>query len=77
MNSYQECKVGESKVKDRAIFIAAHKMYNRAGDSKNMANAKSQFPSMEEMFGENMSVGDNVTVGCWINETVALERRPQ
>lgn len=77
MNSYQECKAGESKVKDRAIFIAAYKMYNRAGDSKNMANAKSQFPSMEEMFSENMNEGDNVTVGCWINETVALERRPQ
>lgn len=77
MNSFQQCKGGESKVEDRALFIAAYNMYSRAGDSQRMANAKSQFPSMEEMFNENYNEGDQITVGCWINETVSLQRRPQ
>lgn len=77
MQSYQDCKGGESKVADRAIFIAAYNMYAKSGDAQRMANAKSQFPSMEEMFTENFNEGDNVTVGCWINESVSLQKRPQ
>ncbi len=76
MNSYDECKAGESKVKDRAIFIAAYEMYQRGGDSGRMANAKAQFPSIEEIFNEGIEEGQNMTVDCWINESVQIQRRP-
>jgi tetratricopeptide (TPR) repeat protein len=77
MTSYNECKKGESRVEDRAIFIAAYNMYKKAGDQKSMANAKSQFPSMEELFNEDRSEGDTFKVGCWINQIVSLQRRPE
>ena len=54
----------------------AYEMYQKAGDSQRMASAKAQFPSIEEIFNENMKEGESLTVGCWINETVKLERRP-
>lgn len=77
MNSFNECKEGKSPVADRAVFIAAYNMYVKGGDSQRIASAKSQFPSIEEMFNENLSEGQSMTVGCWINETVSLQRRPQ
>ena len=76
MNSYDDCKEGVSRVKDRGVFLAAYEMYQKAGDSQRMASAKAQFPSIEEIFNENMKEGESLTVGCWINETVKLERRP-
>ena len=60
---------------DRAVFIAAYAMYQKAGNSSAMANAKSQFPSQEELFLYNMEVGQSYTVGCWINETITLQKR--
>lgn len=77
MTSYDECKRGESRVEDRAVFIAAYNMYQKAGDGAAMANAKAQFPSIEDIFNETMSEGDSFTVGCWINETVLLQKRPE
>jgi len=76
MSSYENCREGISRVQDRAIFIAAYEMYSRAGDISGMNNAREQFPSMEEIFTEGKEVGEVVTVGCWINETVQLDRRP-
>lgn len=76
MTSYNECKKDESKVEDRAIFIAAYEMYKKAGDANAMNNAKAQFPSVEELFTETFKEGDTYTVGCWINETVILQTRP-
>ena len=52
-------------------------MYRKSGDQKSMANAKAQFPSIEDIFTENYSEGDSFKVGCWINETVTLQRRPE
>jgi len=77
MTSYNECKKGESRVEDRAIFIAAYNMYKKSGDQKSMASAKSQFPSMEELFNEELSEGESFKVGCWINQIVTLQRRPE
>ena len=74
MNS-QECYKKVSLVEDRAIYLAAHKMYQKAGNSSRMAKAAEQFPSGEEIFNENLEVGDQITVGCWINETVTLQKR--
>lgn len=76
MNSFNDCKGGESKVQDRSIFIAAYEMYAKAGDSQRMEQAKAQFPSIEEIFSEGKEEGGSVTVNCWINESVKIQRRP-
>jgi tetratricopeptide (TPR) repeat protein len=75
-NSVNECKKGENKVEDRAIYLAAYEMYKKAGDAAMMEASRAQFPSMEEMFELNMKEGETIKVGCWINETVSLQRRP-
>jgi len=76
MGSFDECKRGEQKTMDYALFIAAHKMFSIAGDSENMAKAKALFPSIEDIFSDGYKEGQTLQVGCWINETVTLERRP-
>ncbi len=76
MQSFEDCKGGQSKVEDRAIFIAAYNEFRRAGESNLMQAAQAQFPSIEEIFNENYEEGQTITVGCWINESVKLERRP-
>ena len=76
MTSYNDCRQGVSKVDDRAVFLAAYQMYERAGDRAGMANAEKQFPSMEEIFELSLKEGQELKVGCWINETVTLKRRP-
>lgn len=73
--SYEQCKGGENIVHDRGVFLAAYEMYKRGGSSARMANAKEQFPSAEEIFTYNMEVGQSLTVGCWINETVTIQKR--
>lgn len=75
MSSYDQCAKKVSKVEDRAVFLAAYKMFQLAGDSKRMSDAKQQFPSVEEIFGENRQKGEILRVGCWINETVQLDTR--
>ncbi len=74
-NSFNDCKKGENPVHDKAVYIAAFEMFKRAGDNEGMARAKSQFPTMEEIFTWDMDVGDQYTVGCWINETISLQKR--
>lgn len=71
----QECYGKESLVQDRAIFLAAYKMYEKAGNTSAMATAANQFPSAEEIFDETKELGQEITVGCWINETVTLKKR--
>ncbi len=73
--SYEDCRKGESKVADRTSFIAAHKMYKLAGNTQQMTAAKEQFPSIEELFSENYEEGQEINTGCWIGESVTLERR--
>ena len=75
MASYEDCKKGQSRVKDRLIFIAAHKMYMRGGHVTQAKSAKAQFPSAEEIFTENYEVKQQLKVDCWINETIILEKR--
>ena len=74
--SFEDCKEGEKKTHDYAIFIAAYKMYQKAGDSAGMAKAKELFPSIEDIFNDGYEEGEAYQVGCWINESVVLERRP-
>jgi len=77
MNSFNDCKQEQSQVKDRAVFIAAYNEYRKAGNNSAMSAAKAQFPSISDIFTEGMEEGQSITVGCWINVTVALERRPE
>ncbi|MDN4165824.1 tetratricopeptide repeat protein [Cytophagales bacterium LB-30] len=74
MTSYEQCK-GENPVKDRAVFLAAYEMYKKAGNSQGMQSAKEQFPSIEEIFTQNMEVGQAISTGCWVNESVIIQRR--
>lgn len=74
-SSYDECKKGENEVKDRAVFFAAYEMYRLAGNTDGMKKAKEQFPTMETIFTYDMQVGQKITVDCWINETVTIQRR--
>ena len=76
MSSFETCAGGKSKVDDRAVFIAAYNEFRKAGNTSSMANAKAQFPSIEEIFTEGKEEGQSITIGCWINTTVKLERRP-
>ncbi len=75
MSSSNDCRRGESRVKDYSIFIAAYNAYAKAGDSQGMAQAKSRFPSKEELFTEGFQVGDTVNTGCWVGQSVALATR--
>jgi tetratricopeptide (TPR) repeat protein len=75
-NSFNECKEDQSKVQDRAIYLAAYEKYKLAGDQKMMQSAMEQFPSINDIFELNMEEGQAINVGCWINETVILQRRP-
>ena len=75
MNSANDCRGGESRAKDYSIYIAAYNAYQRAGDSKGMANARARFPSKEELFTEGLAVGSSINTGCWIGETVTLATR--
>ncbi len=76
MMSYEECREGVSRVQDRAIYIAAYRMYQKAGNAAAMKSARAQFPSMEEIFELGLKEGQDITVGCWVNETVQIQRRP-
>jgi tetratricopeptide (TPR) repeat protein len=71
----QECYGQTSLVQDRSIYLAAYKMYQKAGNNSAMETAAKQFPSAEEIFNENMELGQEITVGCWINEKVTLQKR--
>ncbi|SFO32419.1 hypothetical protein SAMN04488519_105262 [Algoriphagus ornithinivorans] len=75
MNSFNDCRGGVSRVKDRSIYMAAYNAYQRAGDSQGMAQARAQFPSKEEIFTEGLQVGGTINTGCWIGETVTLATR--
>lgn len=75
MSSANECRGGQSRVKDYSIFIAAYDAYARGGDSSGMANAKARFPSKEELFTEGFQVGETINTGCWVGQTVTLATR--
>lgn len=74
-NSFSQCKGEKDMVKDRAVFLVAYDMFERAGNSKGMQSAKEQFPSKEEIFTYNYTAGDKITVDCWINETTTIRSR--
>ncbi len=74
-SSFNDCKKSVNMAEDRLVYIAAYNMYSRAGASQKMSQAKSQFPSKEEIFLFNWKVGDTMRVSCWIGETVSIDTR--
>lgn len=74
-SSFDDCARKQNIVDDRAVYIAAYYMYQKAGNYAQMEAAKAQFPSAEEIFSANYNEGDQITVGCWINEKVTISKR--
>ncbi|MEM6846393.1 MAG: hypothetical protein AAF632_29570 [Bacteroidota bacterium] len=77
MSSFDDCKQLKSKVDDRAIYLIAYDMYQKAGNTRGMKSAEAQFPSISEMFELDLKEGQSITVGCWINQSTTLRRRPE
>lgn len=76
-NSYEECRKNQSQVEDRLVFLAAYDMYEKAGNTQMMAQARQQFPTIGMLFDENREPGERMTIGCWINRTVSLRQAPK
>lgn len=76
-NSFNDCKQGVSQVDDRAVFLLAYDMYQKAGDRTMMAKAQEQFPTATMIFDANRSEGEVINVGCWINRSVTLRKAPK
>ncbi|HLW20771.1 MAG TPA: hypothetical protein VKX33_10620 [Cyclobacteriaceae bacterium] len=75
LSSTNDCRGGQSRVKDYSIFIAAYDAFAKAGNNQGMAQAKARFPSKEEIFTEGFQVGESMSTGCWIGQTVTLATR--
>lgn len=72
-----ECDKQESQVDDRARFIAAFDYYQKAGNRLKMSQAQAQFPTIGDIFTANKEEGQSISVGCWIQKSVKLKRRPE
>lgn len=75
MMSYNDCRGGESRAKDAAVWIAAYNAFQKAGNSEGMRDARARFPSKEELFTEGKMAGETISTGCWVGETVTLATR--
>ncbi|OEK04192.1 tetratricopeptide repeat protein [Roseivirga misakiensis] len=75
MNSFDDCSKENSMIDDRSIFMAAYDLYQKAGNSKGMAEAKAQFPTVSDVFTAAKKKGDAIRVGCWINVGTTIKVR--
>jgi hypothetical protein len=75
LSSFDECIGEKDIVARRAVFIAAYDKFKIANDTKNMAVAAAQFPSMEEIHFNNYELGQPMIVDCWFKEEIVLARR--
>ena len=71
-----ECDKKQSQVDDRARFIVAHNYYVQAKNNVKAAQARSYFPTIGDIFTATKKEGDSIFVGCWIQKTAKLARRP-
>ena len=74
MYSYNDCK-NDSQLQSRLIYIAAYDKYAKAGNAAKMKTAKESFPSAEDIFYAEKKVGEAMNTGCWVNESVVLQKR--
>jgi tetratricopeptide (TPR) repeat protein len=75
INSFSDCRQNKSIAEDRLIYIAAYEMYARSGNQQKMGQARSQFPSVTELFELNWKEGESKKIACWVGETVTLRTR--
>lgn len=75
LNSFKECSEGKHQAQDRLVFLVAYDMYQKANDTQKMNDAKSSFPSVEEIFELNLKKGEKIKVACWINEETIIRTR--
>lgn len=75
MGSFEDCAKKQSQVDDRAIFMAAYDMYQRAGDQAGMRNAQAQFPTKSDVFTANKQEGETISIGCWIGGSTKIKAR--
>jgi tetratricopeptide (TPR) repeat protein len=75
LNSFDECAKQKHQAEDRLVFLIAYDMYQKAGETQKMANAKTLFPSKEEIFELDYKNGDKIKVACWINEETIIRTR--
>ena len=73
----EECDKKVSQIDDRARFIAAHDYYVQAKNNSKAAQARAQFPTIGDIFTASKEEGQSVFVGCWIQKSVKLVRRPE
>lgn len=76
-SSFNDCAKKENMGEDRLIYIAAYDQYARAGNAQKMAQARAQFPSVEEIFVLSWKEGEVKSIKCWIGESVTLKTRPK
>lgn len=76
MDSFDECAEQFDIVQDRAVFMAAYDMFEKANDKEGMNRAKEQFPTRSQAFTSDMYDGDEIQVGCWINLKTTLRTLP-
>jgi tetratricopeptide (TPR) repeat protein len=75
MGSFKDCSKQVSLAEDRLVYIAAYEMYAKSGNQQKMAQARSQFPSVTELFELNWKEGETKSISCWVGETVVLRTR--
>lgn len=75
MSSFSECVGEKDIVARRAVFIAAYDKFKMANDTKNMALAAAQFPTMEEIHFNSYELGQSLVVDCWFKEEVVIAKR--
>lgn len=88
-DAYMRCAgscPGNDKVEARYAYLAAYDKYLQAKNvdpsvaseaNSRMNSAQSAFPTKEDIFFQNRTVGQSVNTGCWIGETTTLRARPE
>ncbi len=74
-NSGNDCAKGVNQADDRLIYLLAYDYYQKSGDAKKMAMAKTAFPSKEDIFLVNYQSGETKSVGCWTGESTTIRTR--
>lgn len=76
LSSFDTCSERVSQVTDRAVYLRAYDMFKKAGNTSMMSKSEGAFPSMEDIFNDGKSIGDPISVGCWIGEVTTIRKRP-
>ncbi|ANQ49805.1 hypothetical protein MY04_2433 [Flammeovirga sp. MY04] len=80
MTSFKQCfDSSEDNVHEKACYLAAYDMYNKAGNSAKAAQARKQFPTKTDVFtlaAKGYKEGASIDVGCWIGGKTTIRLRP-